>query len=105
MTSDRDCFVHVVLPGETEFVPAGRFRLSASRSGAPVGRFVYGRSYLKRSNAVELDPVQLRLGAQPYETAQLKGFFGAIRDSMPDDWAGGSWKGASEEFRSMTFVT
>ncbi len=86
MTSDRDCFVHIILPGETEFVPAGRFRLSASRSGAPVGRFVYGRSYLKRSNAVELDPVQLRLGAQPYETAQLKGFFGAIRDSMPDDW-------------------
>ena len=86
MTSDQECFVHIVLPGETEFVPAGRFRLSASRSGAPVGRFVYGRTYLKRSNAVELDPVQLRLGAQPYETAQLKGFFGAIRDSMPDDW-------------------
>ena len=86
MTSDRNCFVHIVLPGETEFVPAGRFRLSASRSGASVGRFVYGRSYLERTNAVELDPVQLRLGAQSYETAQQRGFFGAIRDSMPDEW-------------------
>ena len=86
MTSENSCFVHIVLPGATEFVPAGRFQRSESRSGAPVGRFVYGRSYLKRSNAVELDPVQLRLAARTYETAQLHGFFGAIRDAMPDDW-------------------
>lgn len=86
MTSDRHCFVHIVLPGATEFVPAGRFQLSESPGGERVGRFVYGRSYLKRSNAVELDPVQLRLAQTPFETARLRGFFGAIRDAMPDSW-------------------
>lgn len=86
MTSDQHCFVHIVLPGATEFVPAGRFQLSELPGGERVGRFVYGRSYLKRSNAVELDPVQLRLAATPFETARLRGIFGAIRDAMPDSW-------------------
>lgn len=86
MTSDQHCFVHIVLPGATEFVPAGRFQLSELPGGERVGRFVYGRSYLKRSNAVELDPVQLRLAATPFETARLRGIFGAIRDAIPDSW-------------------
>lgn len=86
MTSDQQCLVHIVLPGETEFVPAGRFQLSESPAGERVGRFVYGRSYLERSNAVELDPVQLRRAQTPFETARLRGFFGAIRDAMPDSW-------------------
>ena len=86
MTSDQHCFVHIVLPGATEFVPAGRFQLSESPGGERIGRFVYGRSYLKRSNAVELDPVQLRLAQTPFETARLRGIFGAIRDAMPDSW-------------------
>lgn len=86
MTSDQQCFVHIVLPGATEFVPAGRFQLRESPGGERVGRFVYGRSYLDRSNAVELDPVQLRLAATPFETARLRGIFGAIRDAMPDSW-------------------
>jgi serine/threonine-protein kinase HipA len=51
-----------------------------------VGRFVYGRTYLQRPNAVEIDPVELRLVAWPFETARMGGFFGAIRDSMPDYW-------------------
>jgi serine/threonine-protein kinase HipA len=86
MTSERECYVYIVLPGETEFVTAGRFRVEPTRSGMPVGRFVYGRSYLGRKNAVELDPVELRLAARNFETARMGGFFGAIRDSMPDYW-------------------
>ena len=86
MTSEQNCFVHIVLPGATEFVPAGRFQLSESPGGARVGRFVYALSYLKRSNAVALDPVQLRLAQTPFETARLRGIFGAIRDAMPDSW-------------------
>ena len=86
MTSDNHCFVHIVLPGTTRFVPAGRFHLTETRSGVPLGRFVYGRSYLTRSDAVELDPVQLRLSERICETERLRGFFGAIRDAMPDDW-------------------
>ena len=86
MTSEGECFVYIVLPGDTEFVTAGRFRVEETRGGAPLGRFVYGRSYLQRDDAVELDPVELRLAGRDYETARMSGFFGAIRDSMPDYW-------------------
>ena len=86
MTFEGECFVYIVLPGETQFVTAGRFRVEETRGGAPLGRFVYGRSYLERDDAVELDPVELRLAEREYETARMSGFFGAIRDSMPDYW-------------------
>ena len=86
MTSERECYVYIVLPGATEFVTAGRFQVSLNPDGQPVGRFFYGRRYLERNDAVELDPVELRLRRGPYETARMEGFFGAIRDSMPDFW-------------------
>ena len=85
MTSERDCFVYIVPPGATEFVTAGRFRW-IDDGVAAVGQFVYGRSYRERTDAVEFDPVELRLSAQVYETARMQGLFGAIRDSMPDFW-------------------
>ena len=85
MSSERECFVYIVPPGETEFVTAGRFRWTDDGHGA-VGAFVYGRSYREREDAVELDPVELRLSSQVYETARMDGLFGAIRDSMPDFW-------------------
>ncbi len=89
MTSrDRshECFVYIVLPGETEFTTAGRFQLSKDRSDALVGRFVYGKSYLARNEAVPLDPLELKLSTRTYETRQLKGIFGALRDASPDHW-------------------
>jgi serine/threonine-protein kinase HipA len=86
MTSERECYVYIVLPGATEFVTAGRFQVSPTPDGEPVGQFVYGRRYLERNDAVELDPVELRLRRGLYETARMEGFFGAIRDSMPDFW-------------------
>ena len=85
MTSERECFVYMVPPGATELVTAGRFRWTEDGDGA-VGRFVYGRSYRERPDAVELDPVELRLSGEVHETARMQGFFGAIRDSMPDFW-------------------
>ena len=85
MTSERECFVYIVPPGATEFVTAGRFRWVEDDANT-VGRFVYGRSYRERTDAVELDPVELRLSSEVYETARMQGFFGAIRDSMPDFW-------------------
>ena len=85
MTSERECFVHIVPPGATKFVTAGRFRW-IDHGAAAVGQFVYGRSYRERADAVEFDPVELRLSTQVYETARMEGFFGAIRDSMPDFW-------------------
>ena len=86
MTSECECFLYIVLPGETEFVTAARFRISKTRDGEPVGEFIYGKYYLKRPNAVELDPVELKLNSDQYETARINGFFGAIRDAMPDYW-------------------
>ena len=86
MTSERECFVYIVPPDETEFVTAARFRVSRTRDGEPVGELVYGKSYLERKNAVELDPIEIRLGSQKFETARMNGFFGAIRDAMPDYW-------------------
>lgn len=84
MTSD--VFVYVMLPAETSFVTAGRFALERDRNGVPLGRFVYGRKYLDRDDAVALDPIDLPLGKTTYETTQLKGVFGALRDASPDYW-------------------
>ena len=89
MTSDpspSECFVCIVLPGMVEPVTAGRFQLQSDRHGTQVGRFVYGRSYLERVNAVALDPVELRLTPRTYETVALNGVFGALRDAGPDYW-------------------
>ena len=88
MTSEApaECFVYITLPGQTEPVTAGRFALSVDRRGTPEGRFVYGRSYLERPNAVALDPVLLKLSPRTYSTAALNGVFGALRDASPDYW-------------------
>lgn len=84
MTSE--CFVYITLPGQVAPVTAGRFALTRNRAGAPLGRFVYGRSYRERADAVPVDPITLKLGPRIYETTQLKGVFGALRDAGPDYW-------------------
>jgi serine/threonine-protein kinase HipA len=91
MTTSRplgatQCFVYVTLPGQTEPVTAGRLALAAGRHGVVTGRFVYGRSYLARADAVELDPVELKLASRTYETVMMQGLFGALRDAGPDLW-------------------
>ena len=70
MTSEHECYVYIVPPGATEFVTAGRFQVSPTPDGDPAGRFLYGRRYLERNDAVELDPVELRLRRGLYETAR-----------------------------------
>lgn len=84
MTSE--CFVYIALPGETEFVTAGRYQRTVDRHGVAAGRFVYGRSYLARQNAVPIDPIELKLGPATYRTTVLEGIFGALRDASPDAW-------------------
>lgn len=84
MTSE--CFVYVMLPRTTSFVTAGKLVLSKDRYGIETGRFVYGRSYLSRSDAVPLDPFELALSERTYETTGMKGVFGALRDASPDYW-------------------
>ncbi len=84
--SPTECFVYITLPGATEPATAARFELTTDRSGIPLGRFVYGRSYLERADAVPLDPVELMLSPRVYETTAMKGIFGALRDAGPDYW-------------------
>src|SRR5215468_9142737 len=84
--ASTECFVYITLPGETESVTAGRFELAKGRRGNALGRFVYGKSYLARRNAVAIDPVELKLSGDTYETARLNGVFGALRDASPDYW-------------------
>ena len=88
MTSEREreCYVYITLPGKTDAVTAGRLTLATDRRGTAIGRFVYGRRYLEHPDRVEIDPVELRLAQEIYETALLGGVFGALRDSGPDLW-------------------
>lgn len=84
--SPSECYVYITLPGQTAPVTAGRFTLTADRHGAVIGHFIYGKSYLTRPDAVPLDPVELKLAPQAYETVAMNGIFGALRDSGPDYW-------------------
>ena len=82
----RECFVYIQLPGSTEVVTCGRFAQEDVPTGGVVGRFVYGRSYRARRDAVPLDPFNLPLSDRVYTTAKLGGIFGALRDASPDRW-------------------
>jgi len=82
----NECYVYITLPGQTHAVAAGRFVLTVDRRGIPLGRFVYGKHYLERPDAVALDPVELKLTPRVYETRALHGVFGALRDAGPDYW-------------------
>ena len=84
-----ECFVYITLPGQASAVTAGRFELTTGKNGVPLGRFVYGKQYLARPDAVEFDPFELKLAERTYETTGLKGIFGALRDASPDYW--GRW--------------
>jgi serine/threonine-protein kinase HipA len=84
--SSSECYVYITLPGEISSVTAGRFVLEKTARGDALGRFVYGRTYLKNPDAVEFDPIELKLSTRTYETTQLNGVFGALRDAGPDYW-------------------
>jgi serine/threonine-protein kinase HipA len=81
-----ECYVYITLPGTTEPVTAARFELTKNRVDAPLGRLVYGKSYLERDDAVPFDPIELKLAPRVYETTALNGIFGALRDASPDSW-------------------
>lgn len=85
-TSASESFVYITLPGQTSAVTAGKFVLSKSARGDPLGQFVYRTKYLEDQRAVEIDPIELKLSRRTYETALLGGVFGALRDAGPDYW-------------------
>ena len=84
--SPAECFVYITLPRAETATTAGKFVLEETPNGEPFGRFIYGRSYLRNSGALDIDPVELKLSNSTYETTQLNGVFGALRDAGPDFW-------------------
>lgn len=86
MSSERECYVYIQMPRSLEVVTCGRFVLTPLPGGAGRGRFVYGRSYRSRPDAVPIDPVNLPISTETYTTDRLGGVFGALRDSAPDAW-------------------
>jgi serine/threonine-protein kinase HipA len=85
VTSRGQTFVFIQLPDTRERVICGRYALDEAH-GELLGRFVYGRSYLERRNAVPVDPVNLPLRDSEFTTARIGGIFGALRDTAPDAW-------------------
>ncbi len=88
MPSDREeLWVWNALPAVP--VLCGRFQWTAT-PGAPggsgVGRFVYARTYLDRSDARPVDPVLLPLRDAEFTTTTLGGIFSALHDAGPDSW-------------------
>ena len=86
MTSEREAYVCIQLPGTLEMVPAALLRVQTLPDGTQIGRFRYGDRYLARPEAVALDPFRLPLAKQVFEFTQLKGIPGAVRDAAPDAW-------------------
>ena len=85
MTS-KSCFVYLQMPRSLEVVTCGRFQLDLLDDGTSLGRFVYGRSYLGREDAVPLDAFNLPLVPTEFRSTKLGGLFGALRDVAPDSW-------------------
>ncbi len=75
--------VFIYLSGETIAVPAGIFTHDAD---AGIGSFSYGQRYVKRSNALPVDPIALPIGPVPREVITNIGIYGAFRDASPDYW-------------------
>lgn len=86
MTSEREAYVYIQLPGRLEVVPAALLRVRTLPDGVQIGRFRYGDRYLGRPEAVAFDPFRLPLAKEVFEFTQLKGIPGAVRDAAPDAW-------------------
>jgi len=84
MTSSA--YVWIYLPGQIGPVVAGRLECEENSAGT-VYSFLYGASYLEREEAIALDPERLPLErGRIFESPDLYGILGVIRDASPDDW-------------------
>ncbi len=79
-------WVWIYLPANTNPVLCGRFVHEATAAGKAVGSFVYGKSYLGRTDALPIDPILLPLEETKFQTTALSGWFSALLDAGPDAW-------------------
>jgi serine/threonine-protein kinase HipA len=74
------------------WVPCSQLQLTETANTLIASSLAYGLNYLKRSNAIEIDPVGLGLSdRQAIQGVRLQppnrlAFFGGIRDAAPDAW-------------------
>lgn len=84
-------YVFTYLPQSAQAVPAGELNL-LEEGGETVGStFGYGVRYLKRPDAVPVDPISLPLSSVAGDQARYEprgghSLFGAVRDAAPDFW-------------------
>lgn len=76
----------------TDWAPCGQLVLTEESDRLLASNFAYGLNYLKRGDALEVDPVNLSIadrdavrGKRLLPVNQLP-FFGGIRDAAPDAW-------------------
>ena len=74
MTSEREAYVHIQLPGSLETVPAALLRVQTLPDGIQIGRFRYGDRAICAARAVALDPFRLPWPSRVFEFTQLKGY-------------------------------
>ena len=93
MPADRT-YVYIHLPASGRFVPAGILDITENASGV-ISEFRYGHRYLVRTDAAPVDPLQLPLTTQLFQTT---GLFGAFQDAGPDRWGRHLLDRAAEEY-------
>lgn len=86
--SKLTAFVHL----GSSWVPCGLLSLAEEQGVLHASSFSYGLNYLKRTDALEIDPVSLGVtdraavsGKRLLPANQLT-FFGGVRDAAPDAW-------------------
>lgn len=86
MTSNGDsmisqAYVFIDLPEEKDPVLAGLIATDGSS-----GRFVYGKHYLQRDDAIALDPINFPLTSSEFRVEGHQGVPAVLLDAGPDNW-------------------
>lgn len=78
--------VHIILPDGAR-LPCGEIVTAEPDSrGAMRGAFRYADAYLSHSDAFPLDPNQLPLSREEFQTLRPSGVHAVFEDALPDDW-------------------
>lgn len=88
------------------WAPCGQIVLTEEGSNLIASSFAYGLNYLKRNDALEVDPVSLSIADRTAISGKYLlpvnalHFFGAIRDAAPDSWGGALSRPSSRRHRT-----
>jgi len=86
MANKQSCYVYIQLPDTYDWVTCASLSIEEHGAGAFLGKFLYGKRYLERSNVKPLDDYLLPLRESVMDFTLLKGVPGPVRDASPDYW-------------------